>query len=130
MNVAGLAVHAIGRIQADTFAVRSTRVVQHFVNVRRTEMLAWTTEFFDAAAVAHIGVANHQVRGLVFFMPGAGMIEVGKFVECKFAIALKWTDQMSFRATVSGQLSQPLHVHIARSGSSAIAQAASSGDLL
>ena len=31
-------------------------------------MLARTAEFFDAAAVAHIGIANHQVRGLVLFM--------------------------------------------------------------
>ena len=55
-------------------------------------MLARTAEFFDAAAVAHIGIANYQVRGLIFFVSGAGMVEVGKFVESKFAVAFEWTE--------------------------------------
>ena len=110
-DVAGLAVDAIRWIQADAFAVGLRAVVHHLVNIRRTEILARVAEFFHAARVADIGVVNDQVRGLVFFVLGAGVVEVGELVEGQLAIAFRRTEQVGFVAAVRGQfgeLLQPL----------------------
>ncbi len=40
LNVAGLAMHAVGGVQADALAIRRGGVVDHLVHVRRTEILA------------------------------------------------------------------------------------------
>ena len=58
LNVAGLAVHTVRGIQADALAVGLARVVHHFVDVRRTEILAWAAIFLDAALVANFRVVN------------------------------------------------------------------------
>src|SRR5207302_4068661 len=87
LDVAGLAVHAIGRVQADALAIRGGRVVHHLVDVGWTEVLAGAAEFLDAALFANVGVVNHKMRGLIFFVLGAGMIEVGKLVESQLAVA-------------------------------------------
>ena len=79
--VAGFAMYTIRWIQADALAIRLRRVVDHFVYVRRTEILTWAAKFFHAAGVADIGVVDDQMRGLIFFMLCAGVIEVGQFVE-------------------------------------------------
>ena len=81
-------------------------VVDHLVHVGRTEILARAAEFFHAARVADVGVVNDQVRGLVFFVLGAGVIEVGELVERQLAIALGRTDEMGFVAAVGGQARQ------------------------
>ena len=91
-DVAGFAVHAVRRVQADAFAVRLRRVVHHLVDVRRTEILARAAEFFHAARVADVGVVNDQVRGLVFFVLRAGVVEVGELVEGQLAVALRRAD--------------------------------------
>src|ERR1022692_3213021 len=87
-DVAGFAVDAIGRVQADALAVGLGRIVDHFVDIGGAEILAGTAEFLHAARVANTRVVDNQVRGLVFFVLGAGVVEVGELVEGKFAVAL------------------------------------------
>jgi hypothetical protein len=99
-NVTGFTMHAVRRIQADAFSVGLAGIVHHLVNICRAEILAGAAEFFYAARVANVSVVNHQVSRLVFFMPSARVVEVGKFVESKLAITLGGTDQMSFGAAV------------------------------
>ena len=73
--------HAVRWIQTDAFSIRLRRVIDHLVHVSWTEILARAAEFFYAARVANVGVVNDQVRGLVLFMLGAGMIEIGELVK-------------------------------------------------
>src|SRR5271156_1341408 len=63
-DVAGLAVDAVARVQADAFAIRLTRVVDHFIDVGGTEILAGAAEFLYTARVADVGIVDNQVRGL------------------------------------------------------------------
>src|ERR1700682_61604 len=81
LNVAGFAVHAVRGIQADALAIGRGFVVHHLVDVRGAEVLARAAELFHAPVVTDVGVLNQQMRGLIFFVLGAGMIEVGEFVE-------------------------------------------------
>src|ERR1700680_3930354 len=48
-DVAGFAVDAVGRVQADALAIGLTWVIEHFVNVGGTEILAGAAEFFHAS---------------------------------------------------------------------------------
>ncbi len=96
------------------FAVRLRGVVHHLVDICGTEILARAAEFFYAARVADIGVVNDQVRGLVFFVLGAGVIEVGELVEGQLAVAFGRADQMSFVAAVRRQFGKLLQVLVAR----------------
>ena len=98
--------HAVGRIQADALAVRRGGIVHHLIHVRRAEILAGAAEFFHASFIADVGIVDDQVCGLVFFMLGAGVIEVGELVEGELAIALRRTDQVGFRAAIGGKSSQ------------------------
>src|SRR3954464_3427392 len=68
LNVAGLAVHAIRRIQADPFPVRLAGVIDHLIHVRWTEILARAAEFLHATRIAHVRVMDHQVRRLIFLV--------------------------------------------------------------
>ena len=106
--------HAVRRVQADALAVRLGGVVDHLVHVGRTEILARVAEFFYAARVADVGVMNDQVRGLVFFVLGAGVVEVGELVEGQLAIAFGGADEMGFVAAVRGQFGELLQVLISR----------------
>src|SRR4051794_18206489 len=81
LNVAGLAVHAVGRIQTDAFAVRLAGIIDHLIHVRRTEILAWAAEFLHATRIAHVRVMDHQVRRLIFLVLRARVIKVGKLIE-------------------------------------------------
>ena len=54
------------------------------------------------------------MRRLIFFVLGAGVIEVGEFVESKFAVAFGRAEQMRFRAAIGGQVGELLHVLVAR----------------
>src|SRR6266404_5037532 len=75
-DVAGFAVNAIRRVQANALRVGLSGVVNHFVDIGGAEILARVAEFFYAARIADVGVVNDQVRGLVLFVLGAGVIEV------------------------------------------------------
>src|SRR5712691_9956692 len=54
------------------------------------------------------------MRRLIFFMLGAGMIEVGEFVEGKLAIALCRAKQVCFRAAVGGEIGERLQILVPR----------------
>ena len=79
------------------------RVVDHFVDVRRAEILAGAAEFLHAARVADIRVVNDQMRGLIFFVLRPGVVEIGEFVECQLAVALGRANQMLLGAAVEGK---------------------------
>jgi hypothetical protein len=91
-------VNAIRRVQANALRVGLSGVVNHFVDIGRAEILARVTEFFYAARIADVGVVNDQVRGLVLFVLGAGVIEVGKLVESQLAIAFRGAEEMGLVA--------------------------------
>src|SRR5271165_741928 len=95
-DVAGFAVDAVGGVQADALAVWLACVVDHFVDVSGTEILAGAAEFFHAARVADIGIVDNQMRGLVFFVLGARVVEVSEFVEGEFAVPFCGPEQVSF----------------------------------
>ena len=73
---------------------------------------------------------NDQVRRLIFFVLGAGVIEVGELVESQLAIAFGGTNEVRFIAAVRGEFGQFLQVLVSRSRGIAGAQAASAGELL
>jgi hypothetical protein len=120
-DVTGFAVNTVRRIQADAFSVRLRGIVDHFIYVGWAEILTGTAEFLNAASVANVGVVNHQMRGLVFFVPRAGVVEVGEFVERELAIASRWTDQVTFAPAVCRQICQFLEVLVPGNGGRAIA---------
>src|ERR1700722_2015533 len=129
-DVAGFAVDAIRWVQADAFAVGLARVVDHFVDVRRTEILARAAEFFHTPRVADVRVVDYQMRRLVFFMLGTGVIEIGKFVEREFAVAFGGSKQVRFGPSIREQLRQLTHVLVSGFRRISIAQAPSAGDHL
>src|SRR5438270_773429 len=71
LYVTRLAVNAVGRIEADALSIRSRGILEHFVNIRWTKILAWVAVFRNATRVANIGVMNNQMRRLIFLVPGA-----------------------------------------------------------
>ena len=99
-DVAGFAMHTVRWVQADAFAIRLRRVVQHLVNIGRTEVLAGAAEFFYAALVADIRVMNDEVRGLIFFVLRARVVEIGQLVESKLAVALCRPKDVGLRAAI------------------------------
>src|SRR5882672_1960056 len=109
-DVAGFAVNAIRRVQANALRVGLSGVVNHFVDIGRAEILARVTEFFYAPRIADVGVVNDQVRGLVLFVLGAGVIEVGKLVESQLAIAFRGAEEMRLVAAIRGQFAEFLQV--------------------
>src|SRR2546423_7821628 len=68
-DVAGLAVHAVGRIQMDGLSARRTCLFFHLINIGRTEVLAGVAILHHAARVANISVMNNEMAGLILFMP-------------------------------------------------------------
>src|SRR5580692_2443223 len=70
------------------------------------------------------------MRRLIFFMLGARVIQVGELVEGELAVALDGAKQVRFVASIGGQLGKLLHVLKTRGPGVAVAQAASSGELL
>ena len=94
--------HTVGRVQADTLAVWLLGVLDQFVDVCGTEILAGTAEFLDAPLVADVGILDDQMRRLIFFVFGAGVVEVGELVDHELAVALGRPEQMGFGAAVGG----------------------------
>src|SRR6185437_415689 len=129
-NVAGLAVDAIRRVQADALAVGLSGVVHHFVNIRRAEILARVAEFLHAASIADIGLVNDQVRWLVLFVLGAGVIEVGELVESQLAVAFRGAEEMGVVAALGRQFGEFLEVLISRGRVIAVVQTAATAELL
>src|SRR5437870_7403857 len=74
LNIAGFAVHAVRWIQADALSVGLRGVINHFINIRWTEVLARAAELFDAALIANVSVLNDQVCRLIFFVLRTGVV--------------------------------------------------------
>src|SRR5207249_1026802 len=130
MNVAGFAVHAVRWIQADALSVGLRGVINHFINIRWTEVLARAAKFFNAALIANVSVLNDQVCGLIFFMLRTRVIKIGELVEGELAVAFGVAEQMSFVAAVSGEHRQLLHTLISGSRRIPVAHSASASELL
>src|SRR5262249_47008737 len=77
-----------------------------------------------------VGVVNDQVRRLILFVLGAGMIEIGQLVEDEFAVAFRRTEQVSFVTTVAWNLGELLHVLMPRMRGIAVPKSAATGELL
>src|SRR6267154_3431548 len=99
-NVAGFAMDAVRRIQADALAVRLGRVIHHFVYVRGTEILAGTAILLHAALVANVRIVNDEMRRLILFVLGTRMIKVGELVENELAIVPRRSQQVGFIAAI------------------------------
>src|ERR1039458_387641 len=106
--------HTVRGIQADALAMGGGTVVHHLVDVRGAEVLARAAELFYATVITDVGVLNQQMRRLILFVLGPGMIEVGEFVEGELAIALRGAKHMCFRASVGGQIGDWLQVLVPR----------------
>src|SRR5476649_2943018 len=116
----------------DAFAVgRITAAgVFHFIDVRRTEVLARIAVFGDAFGVADVCVVYDQMRRLVLFMFGAGVVEICQLVKRKFAIALGFADELCARSAIGGKLIKMLHGLVAFVRWINFVLAASAGHLL
>ena len=106
------------------------RSLDHLVDVGRTEVLAWVTELSHATFVADVNVMDDQVGGLVFFVFGTGIIDVGKLVKRELAVSLGGIDHVCFRSTVWRQLGERFHALVAGVIGVMRAKTASPGDLL
>lgn len=95
--------NAIRRIQTDALAVGLACVVNHFVNVRGTEIPAGASVFFYAPGVANVGIVDDEMGRLVFLMLGAGVIKVREFIKRKFAVAFGGPKQMRLIPSIGGQ---------------------------
>jgi hypothetical protein len=58
----------------------------HLVNGCRAEILAGIAVFAHAPVAADISIEHVQVARLIFFVPGAGMIDVGEPVKRQVAV--------------------------------------------
>jgi len=123
-------VHAIRGIQADPLAIGLRLVVDHLVDIRRTEVLARAAKFFNATAIANVGIVNDQVRRLVFLVLCARMIEIGELVECKFAVPLCAVQKMRLPVSIALQIGYFFHALITGSRWIPVTYALPSGDLL
>ena len=85
-------------------------VLHHFVDVGGTEILARVAEFLHAAFIADIRVVDDEVRGLIFLVLGAGVVEVGELVEGQLAVAFGGTEQVGFVAAIGGLAGERLQV--------------------
>src|ERR1700734_3585797 len=70
LDVAGLAMHAVGGVYLQAFAARA--VVDHLVDVRRAEALARVAELARALLDADARVEHLQVRRLALVVAGGG----------------------------------------------------------
>ena len=80
-DITGLAVYAIRGSQLKFLFAGAGWVINHFIHIGGTKMLAGIAVFNGAAIVADIIISNHQMRWLFFFVLGAGFVNIGKFVE-------------------------------------------------
>src|SRR5208337_1106450 len=123
LNVASLAVHTVGGIQADALAMGRGTVVHHLVNICRTEVLARTRKLLHATVIADVRVLNQQMGRLILLVLGAGMIEVREFVERELAVAFCGADPGRFRATVGREFGDRLQVFVSGMRRHAVAEA-------
>src|SRR5581483_10026556 len=87
-------------------------------------------KFADTARLADIRIVNNQMRGLIFFVLGAGVIKVSQLVEGKFPIASCRPEQMCFRSAIGWKLREFFHSRVTGSPQVTAAHAAAAGELL
>jgi len=78
-DVASLAVDAVG--SSDCKPGRPVVVGFHAVDRGRTEILARVSILLSTTGVTQIGIENHEVNRLIFFVRGARVVDVGQLVE-------------------------------------------------
>jgi len=87
-NVAGLQCTQLAA-SADAFgadgACRRALFVNHFIDIRGAKCVQGLRILW-ATRVANVGVMDHEMRWLVFFVLGAGVVEVGELVEGELAV--------------------------------------------
>ena len=115
--------HAIRSVDLEPFP-RPSGDLLHFINRRRTEVLAGIPVLGRAAVVANVEVGDFQMARLVFLVMGAGVIDVGELVEGEPAVGLR----LLGRRRIS--LRELLHPLVSCPGRIACAPAAPSGYVL
>src|ERR1035437_10699423 len=113
-DVAGLAVYAVRSVQMDLQSAGRVRGFDHIVNVGRAKVLAGVAVLFDAALITDVGVVDHQVSRLVFFMLRAGVIHVGQLVEGELAVTLGGPDDTRLWPAVRWKPLQLVHATMPR----------------
>src|SRR5438309_6775693 len=93
-DVAGLAVHAVGRIEVNLLATGDVGSLDHLVDIGRAKIATGIAIFSHTAGVTDIRVVNDQMSRLIFFVFGAGMIKIGELVESNSAITLGEAKQL------------------------------------
>jgi len=73
-DVAGFAVHAVGGVDLE---FESVFFLNRLVDRGGTKILAGVAVLDGAAGGADVEVVNDQVAGLIFFVAGSGVIDVG-----------------------------------------------------
>ena len=61
--------------------------LDHFIDGRWTEVLTGIAVLDDTFCGTDVGVGNVKMAGLVFFVAGSGMVDVGEPIESELAIA-------------------------------------------
>ncbi len=122
--------YAVRWIQTDALAVGLARVVDHFVDVGWTEILARAAVFLHALCIADIRIVDDEMRRLVLFVLRAGVIKIGQLVEREFAIPFCGAEQMGFGTAVRGEIGELLHMRVSSFCGITIAQAAAAGNHL
>src|ERR1700678_151366 len=87
-----------------------------------TKILAGIAELLYATIITNIGVVNQQMRRVILFVLGTGVIEIGEFVEGQFAVALGRAEQTRFWASVGGQIGKWLQFLVPRVRGYAVAE--------
>jgi len=87
-DVAGLAVDAVRRVQADALAVRLASSHPPFRTRSRDRNSDKGCRILSRSRVCNIGVVDDQMRGLILFMLGARVVKVSELIERKFAVTL------------------------------------------
>jgi len=93
-------VHAVGGVDLQ-FGLAF--FLHHLVDSRGTKILAGIAIFSHAFSGADIKVGNHQMAGLIFLMPRAGVVDVRQPVERQRAVTLETRRRADVRP-VDGRL--------------------------
>ena len=79
----GLAVHAVGEIKLQVwFSI----LLDHFIDTRRTKVLAGISILIRTTFVADVKIQNLEVARLIFFVSRVRKVNVGEFIEGKLSI--------------------------------------------
>ena len=113
--------HTVGRVQPQLFAPFG---FDHLIDRRGTKILARVAVLGYAAVGANVSILDQQVDGLIFFVAGAGVVDVGHLVEGQRAVGLDW------RRLRRRKFRQPFVVLMAGAVAVAVAQAAPASNLL